>query len=213
MIEISEQVGNVRRQVTSRILDRGEAHVVSISQTYDTTPDDLWDACTNTDRLPRWFAPVTGDLKLGGRFQIEGNADGTIERCDPPKSFSATWEYGGGISWIEVTVTPEDDGRTRFSLDHISHPNDHWDKYGPGAVGIGWDLTLLGLQLHLASDGKPKDPAEVEAWSASEEGKRFITRSGNGWRDAHIESGVEAAVANAVAARTIGAYTGSTEES
>ena len=55
-----------------------------ISAVYDTTLDDLWDACTNAERIPRWFLPVSGELRDGGRYQLEGNAGGTIERCDPP---------------------------------------------------------------------------------------------------------------------------------
>ena len=66
------------------------------------TPEDLWDALTSKERLPRWFAQVDGDLQLGGRFQVKGNAGGTITACAPPKSFSATWEFGGGVSWIKA---------------------------------------------------------------------------------------------------------------
>ena len=54
-----------------------------ISQVYAAAVGDVWDACTNPERIPRWFVPVSGDLRLGGRYQIEGNASGTIERCDP----------------------------------------------------------------------------------------------------------------------------------
>ena len=31
---------------------------------------DLWEALTSAERIPRWFAPVSGDLRLGGRFQV-----------------------------------------------------------------------------------------------------------------------------------------------
>ncbi|MGH9223767.1 MAG: hypothetical protein ACRD2W_08260 [Acidimicrobiales bacterium] len=48
--------------------------VVSISRTYDTTVEDLFDACTSAERIPRWFLPVTGNLRVGGRYQLAGNA-------------------------------------------------------------------------------------------------------------------------------------------
>ena len=32
----------------------------------------------------RWFLPVTGDLRVGGRFATEGNADGEIRECERP---------------------------------------------------------------------------------------------------------------------------------
>ena len=86
MMEVIEQINAVRRRVGQRILDAGEAHSVIISQVYAAPIDDVWDACTNPVRIPRWFLPVTGDLRPGGRYQLEGNASGTVERCDPPGS-------------------------------------------------------------------------------------------------------------------------------
>src|SRR6266567_1995164 len=113
--------------------------------------EDVWDACTNPERIPRWFLPVSGELRLGGRYQLEGNAGGTIEGCDPPKSFFATWEYGGEVSWIEVRLTAEAADRTRLELEHIAHVSDErWAEFGPAAVGIGWDSAVLGLSLHLS---------------------------------------------------------------
>lgn len=154
MIETTHQISAVRRTVGSRTLEAGEARVLTISQTYRATLDDLWDACTNVDRIPRWFLPISGDLRLHGRYQFEGNAGGVVERCDPPKSFAATWEMGGEVSWIEVRLTPEGEDRTRFTLEHVAHVDDErWTEYGPGAVGVGWDSGLLGLAGHLDPDG------------------------------------------------------------
>src|ERR1700757_1307490 len=140
MIEASQQVNDVERQVGTRKLAAGEARVMTISQRFRTGIEDLWDACTNPERIARWFVPVSGDLSLGGRYQIEGNASGTVERCDPPKSFAATWEFGGQVSWIEAWLTAEAGGWTRLELQHVSHVDDDlWTQFGPGAVGIGWD--------------------------------------------------------------------------
>jgi hypothetical protein len=86
MFDIDPQISAVGRAVGTKERDGREAKVVTISQAYDTDVDDLWEACTTADRLGRWFAPVSGELRLGGRYQIEGNASGTVERCDPPKS-------------------------------------------------------------------------------------------------------------------------------
>jgi hypothetical protein len=51
------------------------------------------------------------------------------------------------------------------------------------------------------------DPAAGMAWAASEEGKRFMTLSGERWGEAHITSGADEAEARAMAERTIAAYT------
>lgn len=208
MIDVMHQINSVQRRVGSRVLDAGEARTVIVGRTYDAPIEDLWDACTNAERIPRWFLPISGELRVGGRYQLEGNAGGTIERCDPPRSFAATWEFGGEVSWIELRMSPEANGGTRFELEHIAHVDDErWTQFGPGAVGVGWDLTLSGLARHLAS-GASVDPAEAAAWSASEEGRRFMTLSSQAWCDASIAAGTDSADARAAAARTTAAYTG-----
>jgi len=181
---------------------------LTISQTYDTGIDDLWDACTKADRIARWFVPVSGDLRLGGRFQVQGNASGTIERCDPPKGFGATWEFGGEVSWIELRLNAETDGSTRLELEHTAHVDDErWVEFGPGAVGIGWDLSLMGLATHLSS-GEAVDQQQAAAWLTSEDGKLFMTLSSQRWRDASIAEGTDKASATVAADRCIAAYTG-----
>jgi uncharacterized protein YndB with AHSA1/START domain len=209
VIDVVEQINAATRQVGGRTVEAGEARTVTISRMYDAALDDLWDACTNAERIPRWFLPVSGELRLGGRFQLQGNAAGTIERCDPPRSFAATWEYGGGVSRIEVGLSPQAEHRTRFELQHITLVEDggHWAQFGPGAAGVGWDLGLMGLDTHLAT-GESVDSIIVAAWVGSEEGKAFMSLSGERWRDAAIASGADPAEARAAAERTTAAYTG-----
>ena len=48
-----------------------------------------------------------GDLQPRRPIPARGQRGGTIERCDPPKSFAATWEFGGMVSWIEVGLSAE----------------------------------------------------------------------------------------------------------
>lgn len=206
MIDVEHHISTARRQVGGGVLEAGEARTITISRTYDTGIDDLWDACTNPQRIPRWFLPVSGDLRSGGRYQLQGNAGGTIDRCHPPHGFTATWEFGGSISWIELRLTALPDQQTRFELDHTVHVDDHWDQFGPGAVGVGWDLALIGLHLHLTS-GEPVVPARFEAWSASDDGQRFITLSSQGWCEANVAAGASPAEARSQAERTTAGYT------
>jgi uncharacterized protein YndB with AHSA1/START domain len=209
MIDVEHEIASTRRQLGARTLAAGEARVITIRRVYDTTVEDLWDACTNPQRIPRWFLPVSGDLHEGGRYQLEGNASGTISRCDPPVGFDATWEYGGDVSWIELRLSPDPTGGAVFTLEHIAHVDDErWVQFGPGAVGVGWDLGLLGLGLHLASGGEPVDPAQFMQWSASDEGRAFITASSEAWGAASAAAGTDPELARACAARTTGFYTG-----
>jgi uncharacterized protein YndB with AHSA1/START domain len=209
MIDVVHQISSVDRRVGDRTLEAGEARTVVVSRVYDTSPEDLWDACTNPERIPRWFLPVSGELRQGGRYAFEGNASGTIERCEPPHSVDATWEYGGQMSWVELRLVPEAEGRTRFVLEHIAHVEDEiWAQFGPGAVGIGWDLALMGLGLHLASGGEPVDREAVEAWQASDEGRRFVELASERWAEASSAAGTDEAEAQAAAARVTDFYTG-----
>ncbi|MEU8228445.1 SRPBCC family protein [Actinoplanes sp. NPDC048967] len=209
MIDAKQQVSAVRRQAGGRTLEAGEARVSTISQVYDTGQDDLWDAVTDPERITRWFLPVSGELREGGKYQLEGNAGGTISRCDKPHGFAATWEYNGEVSWIEVRLVPEGDGRTRFELEHVAHVADEfWEQFGPGAVGIGWDAGLLGLAMHLADPAAPRDQAAIEAWMVSDEGKLFYRLSSDSWAEAAVADGTDPAVARERADRCYAAYTG-----
>jgi uncharacterized protein YndB with AHSA1/START domain len=209
MIDVVHEINAVRRLVGGRVLDAGEARTVTIVRTYDAPVEDVWDACTNPERIPRWFLPVSGELRAGGRYQLVGNAGGTVERCDPPHGFAATWEFGGEVTWIELRLAPEPGGRTRFELEHIARVDDErWTQFGPGAVGVGWDLALTGLGMHLRS-GARRDPAEAAAWAASDEGRRFMTQSSEAWTEASIAAGNDPAGARAAGARTTAFYTGS----
>ena len=210
MIDVTEQISAVRREVGGRVLEAGEARVVTLSRSFSTDLADLWGACTNPERIPRWFLPVSGELSEGGRYQLEGNAGGTITRCDPPQGFDATWEMGGNLSWIELRLTDEGDGHSRFQLSHIAAVDDFWKKFGPGALGVGWDSGLLGLSLHLTT-GESVDPAEFMKWSTSDEGKQFMTASGNGWYEANVAFGTNPDEARTAADSTTAFYTGAPE--
>jgi uncharacterized protein YndB with AHSA1/START domain len=207
VIDVTHQINEVARRVEDRVLEAGEARAVIVSQTYDATVDELWDAVTDPERIPRWFLPVTGDLRLGGRYQLEGNAGGTITECEPPHRFAATWEFGEAVTWIEVRVSDAGDGRARFELEHVAPVEEHWTEFGPGAVGIGWDLAVVGLHLHLAGGGAVVDPAEVQAWQVSPDGLRFVTESGEAWLAADLAAGADPDDARRRSDNTIAAYT------
>ncbi|WP_405089765.1 SRPBCC family protein [Micromonospora sp. NBC_01392] len=212
MIDVTGQISAVERRIGDRTLPAGQARVLTISQTYDAPVADVFDACTNPERIPRWFLPVSGDLSVGGRYRLDGNAEGTVQRCDPPHGFAATWEFGGEVSWIEVRLRDAGDGRTRFELEHVAHVDDQrWAEYGPGAVGIGWDLALVGLASHLGTGQVPAgggvDPAAAVGWMASEEGRRFVTESGARWTAASVAAGTPTDQARAADERVVAFYT------
>jgi uncharacterized protein YndB with AHSA1/START domain len=206
MIDVGRVLGMTARTLTRREPDG--AYVVTATRTYPTAIDDLWDAITTAERIPRWFLPVSGDLRLGGRYQLKGNASGEVVRCERPRDLGLTWEMQGQVSWVNVALTESAPDVTTLRLEHIAHvPDDMWSTFGPGAVGVGWDSALLGLDQLYATNGSV-NPETAMAWLASDEGKRFLTESSDAWRLASIAFGTEPEQAAQAARRTTAAYMG-----
>ena len=204
--DAQSHLGAVERSASSLERDGSPARAVTLSRTCETSVEDIWDALTNPHRVPRWFLPVSGDLAPGGRYQLEGNAGGVITQCEPLSSFSLTWEFGGDVSWVDVRVSPEGAGHARLTLTHTAHPSAHWGTYGPGATGVGWEMGLLGLALHVSAPNEPKP--DDAAFATSTEGRAFITGSSEAWGQAAVEAGTDLEVATAAAGRTTAFYTG-----
>lgn len=204
------QLGAVERSVSSLERDGRPARAVTLSRSYATTVEDLWDAVTNRERIPRWFLPVSGQLEPGGRYQLEGNAGGVITACEPPSRLALTWEFGNDVSWVEVRCRDDGAGGARLTLTHTAHVSEHWEEYGPGAVGVGWEMGLLGLAIHVARPAEPM-PDEV-AFATSSDGRAFITGSSEGWETAAVAAGTDPGAARSRARRTTAFYTGESAE-
>lgn len=208
MKDLIAELEAVQRTVGNGTLPAGEARVVTLSRTYPAAVDDVWDAVTSPERIPRWFLPVSGDLRAGGTYQIEGNAGGGIRVCDAPRHLQVTWVMGPqgpeDSSVVDVRLEPADDG-TRLTLEHTAVvPPEMWDQFGPGAVGVGWDGALLGLALHLAGGGLPGTPEEVAADPAV---RAFNTASSEAWGAALAASdGLDAGTVAARVAATTAFY-------
>ena len=170
----------------------------------------MWDAVTNGERIPRWFLPISGELGPGGHYQLEGNAGGVITMCERLSHFALTWEYGEEVSWVEVRVSDEGAGRAKITLTHTSLLSEQWGEYGPGATGVGWEMGLLGLAIHLdRPEGPMPDPDE---FATSSEGRAFIAGGSEAWAQAAVAAGTDPEVAGAAARRTTAFYTGESAE-
>lgn len=203
-MDIKYQIDSVERQVRTYAAGSGEQTMVTVVRGFEAPVEDVWDACTNPDRLARWFLPVSGELRAGGGYQLEGNAGGTVKECDPPRSFLVSWEFGGEYSEVELRLSAEQTGRTRFELTHYAPMSDHWEQYGPGAAGIGWDQAVAGLTLYLSSGGVE----DLADWEGSADHRAFVEGTGLAWGEAHAASGADPSTAQATAARTVAFYTG-----
>ncbi|WP_039805375.1 SRPBCC family protein [Nocardia araoensis] len=198
--------GLVTREVRTGSRDGVPTRIAVARRDYPTDRADLWDALTDSERIPRWFLPISGDLRVGGRYQLEGNANGVVEQCDAPERFAVTWEMGPQVSWLTVLLRPTADGTELELLHEAPVAPEFWEQYGPGAVGVGWDLALMGLGLHLSS-GEPVDPAEGLAFPTTPEGLTFVRTAALDWAEAAVGDGDDPAAAHSAALRTIDFYT------
>ena len=90
---------------------------------------------------------------------------------------------------------------------HEAHvPEEFWGVYGPGAVGIGWDGALMGLDAHLAS-GASVDPSEAMTFPFTDEGRAFYRAAADGWTDAAIAAGEDADAMRAAGEGAFAFYT------
>ncbi|NJQ06940.1 SRPBCC domain-containing protein [Streptomyces lonarensis] len=210
-LDLDRQAREVTRGVRPGSRDGRETEVVTLTQSHPVGREQLWAACTTVEGLARWMPPVSGELREGGRYQLDGNAGGRILRCDPPRSFTATWEYGGDTSWVTATVEPDPDdtARARLTLEHASVPDPAFRaRYGPGATGVGWDLALSALAAHLAGAAASAGPDSAATDPAYQ---RFVAATATAWAEQDIVAGSPAEAARDAGRRTTAFFTGAPE--
>lgn len=199
---VATRINEVLRRIDLDATDM----VVALERTFATSVDDLWDACTAPERLARWFEPLTGELRVGGRYRlVDSGTEGTIEGCEPGVRLVVTWEHGGDTSRLVVTWTALAPDVTRLVLAHTGRLDGAWERFGPAAGGTGWDGSLHALSLHLVGDAA-SEPTALERWMLSEEGRPTVEAWIDAWRAAHVAAGAAPDEAAGVAERTRAAY-------
>jgi uncharacterized protein YndB with AHSA1/START domain len=161
----------------------GERVSVLLRRGYDAPIDDVWAALTEPDRIKRWFMPISGELRVGGSFQLEGNAGGEILACEPPRLFRVT--FGGPTSLVEVRLTAQGESGALLELEHTVPIEMAQSGAGALYVGPGWDGALLGLDLFLRGEAIG-DPV---AAANSSEAVEFSRQSVLAWAEVVKDSG------------------------
>lgn len=132
---------------TIRAIGNGRG-AVRMEDVYDTSSNDLWAALTSPDRLARWIAVVSGDLRVGGAIQVRFTSGwegpGRVEVCHRPERLLLVMSPGQpDQTEIEATLTPAGD-RTRLVIEErgiaIEQLPDH---------GAGWHAHMEDLDAHL----------------------------------------------------------------
>jgi uncharacterized protein YndB with AHSA1/START domain len=181
VIDILEHINAVQREVSRT----GETVTVLMRRSYRAEPAEVWDALTDPERMRRWLMPVSGELKIGGSFQLEGNAGGEILECDPPTRFKVT--FGGPASLLEVRLLPGADTSTDLELEHSMGEAPAPGGSGALWVGPGWDGALLGLALYVTGE-LPAD-TDPTAMANSDEVIAYNEQSVRAWIEAVRSSG------------------------
>jgi uncharacterized protein YndB with AHSA1/START domain len=125
---------------------------VRMEDVYDTDIGDLWSAIVEPERLARWVAEVTGDLRVGGKFQATFTSgwvgSGTVDVCDAPKRLHITLDPDPGDDsgrpmTLEAWLTAHGD-KTRLVVEDSGFSRD--DLPGHGA---GWQAHFEDLSAYL----------------------------------------------------------------
>src|SRR6266550_6975596 len=113
----------------------------------EATPEEVWEALTDEDRLEEWMAPeVELDPTEGGEIAVRDGDDqraGTVETVEEQERFAFTWSRPGeGESFVEFTIEALPGG-TRVTV--VETP------IGPTAIAAGdWGSRLARLHRSLS---------------------------------------------------------------
>ena len=88
--------------MTDELRTSGDRRAVHLERTYDTTPDDLWRAWTDPQRLARWLGVPAGPIVgASGPVRISMGEDENdwvdveILRTEEPWLLELSWEFYG----------------------------------------------------------------------------------------------------------------------
>jgi len=205
-------MGSDCREVREGHREELSTNIVILSAEFEVEPSQLWLYLTTQKGLAKWFGVVSGELSLRGGFSVKDNASGTILECVREKSIAATWEFAGDISWVHISLK-KFGMKTKLILEHempiTPSSQKHWDKFGPGASGVGWDCAFLGLKGVIESNAQ-SSAEQSYVWLETEDGMSALREWAVSWGTAHTQTGEDSNVAKQMALQTAAFYCGET---
>jgi hypothetical protein len=198
IIDGAVEIGSVQRKVIESA-DPASARVAVISRRFDAEPEALWRSLSDPNGHSPWVAMMREPI-AGVRYRRD-NIEGTITTSNPPNSLAATWEMGGDVSWIDITLTALPAGGTRLQVQHTAAVGAEpwsWHQFGWCAVMLSWEVELFALSQWLTGDSDFVE-ASVGAWLGTEEGRAFLRAICVAWGRTAIEGGADEAFAVSVA--------------
>ena len=117
----------------------------------EASPEEVWEALTDEDRLEEWLAPdVELDPTEGGEIAVRDGEEeraGTVETVEEHERFAFTWSRPGeGESFVEFTIEALPGGSRVTVVETPMHPAATNIAAGSTAIASGdWDSRLARL--------------------------------------------------------------------
>jgi len=159
---IDTQLETTTRDLGRRLTATGLGHSVRLRRRFDASIGDVWAAITEPARLVAWLGTVTGDLRAGGEYRIEGNAHGPILACRPPFHLELIWDFAGPTE-LDVRLAEAPEGGTLLELEHVAIIPDEYVA-GVGQFASNWDFVLYLLDEYLHGTL----PAQAREWTVGQ---------------------------------------------
>jgi uncharacterized protein YndB with AHSA1/START domain len=175
----------VQRSMGNREIAAGLARTAVLRRRYDAPIEDVWDAITTPDRVNRFFLPLSGDLRVGGSYALQGQASGEILACDAPHLLRLQWtppDDRGYSDQVEVRLTTDGPHATWLELEHASTADVFRNDPGTGCygVGTGWEGPLHYLGEYLRGVLPDRPSTEWYTFNEAEE-LRLANYRGREW--------------------------------
>ena len=124
----------------------GSTRSIHLEREYLGTPEELWDAWTDPERLARWLGTPAGPvLGVPGPVRmVMGDGDDQwvdvrVVTADRPTLLELSWDFPGESgTTLSVRFVPVDAQRTLLVLDHTGFPA------ASTGYGAGWQAYLDG---------------------------------------------------------------------
>jgi uncharacterized protein YndB with AHSA1/START domain len=138
--------------IEGKLRAEGDRAGVRFERRYDASPEEVWSALTEPERLVRWLANVVEmDVSVGGRYLLvwheddgEQRTDGTVRALEPGRLLELDWTYPGEPDRVvRFELRPDGDG-TILVVDHRG-----LSPEGVVGYGAGWHSHLDSLDAHL----------------------------------------------------------------
>jgi uncharacterized protein YndB with AHSA1/START domain len=192
-----------------------DAYVIEFAAHTAKSVDEIWGALVKPEKITAWLMPVSGKLAKGGAFRLGDLAEGSISVCEPKRRLSIDLVRGTSRQMIDITFGEEGKGKSKhrnivvkITANLADLPEGNWQKLGPAALGMGWELVAQALQDYLAGEQAAPRQGDIMAFASSAEGRAFCSEAFSGWRAAAIAGGADAGIMAGQAPSVLQIYSG-----